>query len=64
MEVFGIGLPELIVIMAILLLLFGATRLPKLSRSAGQSISEFKKGMKGDKPAEKKPEAHDTAKPA
>ena len=45
MEVFGIGLPELIVILVILLLLFGATRLPKLSRSAGASIHEFKKGM-------------------
>lgn len=47
MEVFGVGLPELIVILAILILLFGATRLPRLSRSAGESIHEFKKGMGG-----------------
>ncbi len=54
MEVFGIGLPELIVIMVILLLLFGANRLPKLSRSAGESIKEFKKGFEKDKPTAKK----------
>ena len=47
MDVFGIGLPELVVILAILILLFGANRLPKLSRSAGESIHEFKKGMDG-----------------
>ncbi len=59
MEVFGVGLPELIVILAVLLLLFGATRLPKLSRSAGASVHEFKKGMDSgsDKSKSEKPEA-------
>ncbi len=41
-----IGLPELLVVLVILLLLFGATRLPKLAKSIGQSAGELKKGLK------------------
>lgn len=41
----GLGWPELLVVLAILLLVFGAAKLPKLSRSAGESISQFKKGL-------------------
>jgi sec-independent protein translocase protein TatA len=41
------GLPELIVILVILLLLFGSTRLPKLSRSIGQSAKELRDGFDG-----------------
>ena len=40
---FGIG--ELILILAILLLIFGAGKLPQISRSIGESIKEFKKSM-------------------
>lgn len=43
-----IGLPELIIILVILLLLFGATRLPKLARSIGQSAKELQDGFKGE----------------
>jgi sec-independent protein translocase protein TatA len=43
---FGLGLPELIIILVVLLLLFGATRLPKLARSIGQSAGELQKGFK------------------
>jgi len=38
------GLTEIILILAVVLLLFGARRLPGLARSLGQSLSEFKKG--------------------
>ena len=39
------GLPELIVILFIILLLFGAKRLPETMRSIGNGVKEFKKGM-------------------
>jgi sec-independent protein translocase protein TatA len=47
------GLPELIIILVILLLLFGSTRLPKLSRSIGQSAKELREGFSGDGSKEK-----------
>lgn len=39
-----LGPPELAVVLAIGVLLFGATKLPKLANSLGRSIGEFKKG--------------------
>ena len=44
----NLGAPELILIALVILLLFGATRLPKLGRSMGQSIRGFKKGLNDD----------------
>lgn len=41
----GIGAPELIIILVVVLLLFGSTRLPKLARSLGQASKEFKTGV-------------------
>jgi sec-independent protein translocase protein TatA len=41
----GIGAPELIIILVIMLLLFGAKRLPEMAKSIGKSTREFKKGM-------------------
>ena len=41
----GIGPQELIIVLIILLLLFGSTRLPQLARGMGKSIKEFKKGI-------------------
>lgn len=48
------GWQELLIIFVILLLLFGATRLPALSRSLGQSIRGFKKGLNEDDESESK----------
>ena len=41
----NLGAPELIIILAVVLLLFGSTRLPKLARSLGQASKEFKHGV-------------------
>ena len=43
---FGIGMPELLVILLICLLIFGASKLPEIGRALGKTIREFKKGMK------------------
>ena len=42
---FGLGYQELLVILVIVLILFGANRLPDLARSLGSSVKEFKKGI-------------------
>jgi sec-independent protein translocase protein TatA len=47
------GIAELIVILVIVLLLFGARRLPDLAKSLGRSTREFKKGLQdGEKEAD------------
>jgi sec-independent protein translocase protein TatA len=42
---FGLGYQELLIILVIVLILFGANRLPELARSLGSSMKEFKKGV-------------------
>jgi len=42
----NLGLTEILVILLVLILLFGAKRIPDLARSLGKSITEFKKGRK------------------
>jgi sec-independent protein translocase protein TatA len=41
-----LGAPEILIILAVFLLLFGAKKLPELARSLGKSSTEFKKGLK------------------
>ncbi len=46
MNIFGIGLPEMIVIMAIALLIFGPKKLPEIGRSIGKTIRSFQEASK------------------
>ena len=57
----GLGGPEVLVIGLVGLLLFGA-RLPKLARSLGQSVNEFKQGMKDPPQPHAPPDATDAHK--
>ena len=59
----NIGPTELIIVLAIILLLFGATQVPRLARSLGKSANEFKKGLKeGAEEDEPKDETRDASK--
>ncbi|MFP3938950.1 MAG: twin-arginine translocase TatA/TatE family subunit [Acidobacteriota bacterium] len=49
---FGLGVPELVVIFLILLVIFGASKLPQLGRGLGEGIRNFKKGVKEDEQQE------------
>ena len=61
----NIGGPELLIILAIVILLFGATKLPGLAKSMGESIRVFRKELKpGESKAEKTPEAEQGEKPS
>ncbi len=43
---FGLGFGELVVVLLVVLVFFGGSRLPKLGASLGEAINNFKKGMK------------------
>lgn len=50
--VFGLGVGELLLIFAIVVVIFGASRLPQLGRGVGEGISNLREGLKTkDKPA-------------
>lgn len=49
---FNIGWPELVLILLVCLLLFGANRLPEVARSLGKAAREVKKGLKEDSPGD------------
>jgi sec-independent protein translocase protein TatA len=46
--IMGLGPGELVIILIILLVLFGGTKLPQLAKGLGQSMKEFKKASKDD----------------
>lgn len=44
---FGLGLPELVVILVIALIIFGPKKLPEMGKAVGKAINEFKKTSEG-----------------
>jgi len=46
----SLGLPELMIILAIVVLLFGASRLPQLGKALGETVRNFKKGQNDGDP--------------
>jgi sec-independent protein translocase protein TatA len=58
MTVGNLGVPELLIIAGVIILLFGARKLPEMARSLGKSAKAFKeetKGMRGDKDEDETP---------
>jgi sec-independent protein translocase protein TatA len=45
---FGLGMPELLVIMVIILIIFGAGKLPEIGGAIGKGIKSFKKSIRDD----------------
>ena len=54
---FGVGFPELIILLLVLLLVFGAKRLPEMGRSLGKGMREFKDGVSGMEASVTEPES-------
>lgn len=54
---FGLGLPELLLILVVLLVLFGGSKLPALGQGLGESIRSFRKALREAKPDEEKQQA-------
>jgi len=44
---FGFGVPELLIVLAIVMVVFGAGKLPEIASSMGKSITNFKKAVNG-----------------
>ena len=58
----GIGFPELMIILVIIMIIFGAGKLPEIGSAFGNSIRNFKKSMKeAEENADELPEATDEA---
>lgn len=56
MEIGSLGVPELLIILVVVLLLFGPRRLPEVSRGLGKAVRNFRKGLEGSLDELREPE--------
>lgn len=52
MKILGMGMPELLIILAVALLIFGPKNLPKLGAALGSTVKNLREGLGGDKKIE------------
>jgi sec-independent protein translocase protein TatA len=52
-RMFGLGSTEIVLILVVMLVVFGASRLPALGRGLGEGLRGFKEALRGDEPAKK-----------
>jgi len=59
---FGFGMPEMIIILVIVMVVFGAGKLPEIGGALGKSIKNFKRATEGKDEIDISPKAEDKAK--
>jgi sec-independent protein translocase protein TatA len=59
MKFLGMGVPELLIILVVILLIFGPKNLPKLGSALGKTVKNLREGMSDDKKAEEEADESD-----
>ena len=60
MKILGMGMPELLIILGVILLIFGPKNLPKLGSAVGKTVKSMREGLGGDKKVEAADEVVET----